>query len=289
MTNCTKKIIIISGKARSGKDTVADMLTSLYEKDGKRVLVAHYADMLKYTAERFFGWDRVKDEPGRSLLQSLGEDIRLTWDKEYWVDYLWLMLTRSVSLWDVAIIPDARHENEVRNDWNEAIFDRKRKACSMSDNPHPKCVAYSVKVDRGADYDNGLTEAQKRDSSETEVDDIQTDYIIENTQGITELRMEVLALYEDIENGGKKKLNDYYMGDVVEAALHNSSDPRAYIIVHANNESGAYTAIPAVITDSKNTWEMPMVPLNRNLIVAKVGSVYDQMEDMFSEAKFMID
>ena len=42
-----KKIILISGKARSGKDYIADLLKSKFEEDGKKVLKLAYADKLK--------------------------------------------------------------------------------------------------------------------------------------------------------------------------------------------------------------------------------------------------
>lgn len=40
--------------------------------DEYRVLVTHFGDLVKYVCEKFFDWDGVKDESGRSLLQYVG-------------------------------------------------------------------------------------------------------------------------------------------------------------------------------------------------------------------------
>ena len=41
------KVVTISGAARGGKDTIAAELKKLFEADGYRVKIAHYADVLK--------------------------------------------------------------------------------------------------------------------------------------------------------------------------------------------------------------------------------------------------
>ena len=61
------KVILISGKAQNGKDTVAGSLHKALVNDGKRVLVTHYADLLKYICRNYFGWDGNKDEKGRQI------------------------------------------------------------------------------------------------------------------------------------------------------------------------------------------------------------------------------
>ena len=44
------KVITISGKAQNGKDTTAGLLKAALEADGYKVLITHYADLLKYIA-----------------------------------------------------------------------------------------------------------------------------------------------------------------------------------------------------------------------------------------------
>lgn len=56
------KVITISGKAQNGKDTTAGLLKAALEADGYKVLITHYADLLKYICKQFFGWDGQKDD-----------------------------------------------------------------------------------------------------------------------------------------------------------------------------------------------------------------------------------
>ena len=46
-----KKVILISGKGRHGKDSTAEALRRRYEEEGKHVLIYHFADPLKMICE----------------------------------------------------------------------------------------------------------------------------------------------------------------------------------------------------------------------------------------------
>ena len=56
------KVILISGKAQHGKDTVANMICRRLREDSHKVLVTHYADLLKFICTYYFGWDGIKNE-----------------------------------------------------------------------------------------------------------------------------------------------------------------------------------------------------------------------------------
>lgn len=58
------KVICISGQARSGKDTAAEMMKKELESSHHRVLVIHNADLLKFMCKALFGWngERMKRE-----------------------------------------------------------------------------------------------------------------------------------------------------------------------------------------------------------------------------------
>ena len=75
LRSITVKVICISAKAQHGKDTSAAILKEIYEANGKRVLITHYADLLKYICKNFFGWNGEKDDYGRTLLQQVGTNI----------------------------------------------------------------------------------------------------------------------------------------------------------------------------------------------------------------------
>ena len=65
MKNPNIKIYAISGKAQQGKDTFAEILSQELTEKGYRVLVIHYADLLKFICKSLFNWDGQKDENGR--------------------------------------------------------------------------------------------------------------------------------------------------------------------------------------------------------------------------------
>ena len=106
------KIICISGKAGSGKDTSAWMLKSELEKRGQVVLITHFADLLKYICKSFFGWDGVKDAQGRSLLQYVGTDVIRAKIPDFWVSFIANLLKLFPDQWDYVLIPDCRFPNE---------------------------------------------------------------------------------------------------------------------------------------------------------------------------------
>ena len=71
------RVITISGHAQNGKDTFAKMVSEKLGKKGYRVLVTHYADLVKYICKMFFDWDGQKDDHGRELLQFVGNVKRV--------------------------------------------------------------------------------------------------------------------------------------------------------------------------------------------------------------------
>lgn len=144
----SSKIICISGKARSGKDTVASMLKSLFEKDRQKVLIVHYADLLKFIATNYAGWDNIKDEYGRTLLQYLGTDIVRKENEYFWVNFVAqaIKFTSSIVKYDYIIIPDCRFSNEI-DYWLDNEYE-----------------VYWLEVFR--DQDSNLTDNQKNHASE---------------------------------------------------------------------------------------------------------------------------
>ena len=82
------KVICISGKAQHGKDSTAGYLKEFLEARGKKVLIAHYGDLVKYVCKTFFDWDGQKDEKGRTLLQYVGTDKVRSHHAYYWVNFI---------------------------------------------------------------------------------------------------------------------------------------------------------------------------------------------------------
>lgn len=162
------KIILISGKAQHGKDTFASMLRRELETHGERVLIAHYADLVKYVCRTFFDWDGVKDEYGRQLLQYVGTDVVRTKQPDFWADFLSEILSIFADEWDYVIIPDTRFPNEI--------------SCMQK---LPVEVVH-LRI-RRSNFTSPLTEEQQQHLSETALDNTEPDRWIENNGTMDDL------------------------------------------------------------------------------------------------------
>lgn len=158
-----RQIIVISGAAGSGKDTAANILSSKLQNDGYKVIVTHFADLLKYICRTFFNWDGRKDEKGRTLLQRIGTDVIRKRFPDLWVDFISDMLTCFADEWDYAIVADARFPNEV--DKLKENFD---------------VVYLRIESNRSS----RLTQEQQAHSSEAALDNVPADYNIKNDDTI---------------------------------------------------------------------------------------------------------
>ncbi len=154
--------ILCSGRARHGKDTSAEIIKDNLEARGYRVLITHYADLLKFICKNFFGWNGEKDEAGRTLLQQIGTNCIREQDPDYWVDFVANLIRMFPDRYDFVIIPDTRFPNEI---------DR------IADAGFP---ATHVRIIR-TDFESQLTEEQKNHPSETALDNTAPDFVIKNT------------------------------------------------------------------------------------------------------------
>jgi hypothetical protein len=182
-----KGTIVLSGKSGSGKDMVANFMKEELAKHGKKALVIHFADALKWILRDYFDWDGQKDEVGRTLLQMVGTDLVRTVLPNYWTGIVvgFIQAMEPTNNFDVAIIPDARFENEVDI------------ALQILKN----CVA--VRIERknadGSDWINPtLTEEQRNHPSETSLDCYAFDYILHNDEGLDTLRESAITILKDL-------------------------------------------------------------------------------------------
>lgn len=109
-------LIGLTGRAGAGKSTFARLLcNNYYELTEKSTCIIPFAKALKDLAVKI-GWNGVKDERGRRLLQLLGTDIcRNCIDKDYWVKR-WAEQLASNKAFSVGLIiaDDVRFENEIK-------------------------------------------------------------------------------------------------------------------------------------------------------------------------------
>ena len=166
------RIIAVSGKAQHGKDTFASVLHEQLVSDGYKVLVTHYADLLKYICKTFFNWDGQKDEAGRHILQYVGTDIVRKVRPDFWVEFILDIVDLFGDNWDYVIIPDTRFPNEI-----DMLKSR------YKDTLHIRVVR--------PDFESNLTLEQKNHPSETALDNVEPDYVVRNSGSIDDLRQEV--------------------------------------------------------------------------------------------------
>lgn len=166
------KVIAISGKAGSGKDTVGSILEEELAVDGYDVLLAHNADLVKFICSEYFGWDGKKDTFGRELLQYVGTDVVRSKNPDYWVDFIISTVRLFPDTWDYVIIPDCRFENEL-NRWRDFGY-----------------KVTHIRVERPG-YDSGLTPEQRDHKSETALDNTMPDHIIYNDGSLSDLRQRI--------------------------------------------------------------------------------------------------
>lgn len=174
-------IYLISGKARHGKDTTADII--IKETQGTKISLAK---TIKQYAVDYFGWDGKEETKPREFLQILGTEVireklndpdfhvrRTCEDISVISEYKKIMGENA----PIFIVPDCRYVNEI-----EGFID-----CFGEQN------VTSIRVDR-PDFDNGLTEEQKNHKSEISLDNYQNfNYSISNTS-LDELKESVLDI-----------------------------------------------------------------------------------------------
>ena len=170
---------MISGEARHGKDTVADIMMSHLE--GRSIKIA-MADYLKYMATKYYGWDGKKDLKGRTTLQQLGtERIRdeLGMDT-FHVERVCQDIKIISDRYDYIFIPDVRFKNEM---WY-----------AMSKFPYNTT---SIRVHR-EDFENNLTHEQRQHRSEVDLLEFEHDYYISSKTGLDQVEEQIDLVLGDM-------------------------------------------------------------------------------------------
>lgn len=172
------KIILIGGKARSGKDTIADFLEEELNNENKvcRIQVAQY---IKYYAMKYFGWDGREETKPRDLLNKLGTDIiRNKIDQNFHINRLIEDIKVLSNFYDTFIVSDIRFPIEI--DKTKEVFDN---VCTI------KMIRES----------NELNEEQKSHVVETSLDNYEGfNYIVENNDTLLKLKEKAKELAKEI-------------------------------------------------------------------------------------------
>ena len=114
-----KKIIAISGKAGSGKDTVFEII----KKEQSTAVRIAFSEVLKNVVSAFVGErvnkDRVYktargDMTGRELLQIIGTEVfRNNFHRDVWASVCFFRIKKLLKDTDLAVVTDLRFNNEA--------------------------------------------------------------------------------------------------------------------------------------------------------------------------------
>lgn len=174
--NKNPKLYIISGKARSGKDTIASIIKTYYEKKSKKVITLAYASYLKEYAKKITNWDGKEETKPRELLQNLGvELIKTKIDENMLINRIKEDIKIYSYFFDIIIITDARFKEEI-----EKIEGLKT----------------VIHVSRN---ETNLTDKQQIHKTETSLDDYNNyDYNILNNKDLKYLKEEVEKIVKEV-------------------------------------------------------------------------------------------
>lgn len=176
MKNKNPKIFIICGKARSGKDTISNIIKE-YKPNS---VILSITNPLKEYAKKITDWNGDEITKPRDLLQNLGINII---KKEIDSNLLTRRIIEDIKIMsyykDYIIVSGIRLKDEVnilKNSFNNV---------------------FSIKIER-PNFDNGLTDKQKQHITENDLNDFKTDYLIINDQDLNYLKKEIKKILDEV-------------------------------------------------------------------------------------------
>lgn len=169
-----KKIILISGLARSGKDTSADYIKDVLESKTNKVVIDRFAKYIKGYLKNYYNWDGItKDEEIREKLQQLGtEKIK---EELNYKSFHAKRLSEDFQIvqddFDYFLVPDTRFPDEIYI--MKAMF---------GDN-----MVKTLRIERQKDFTGGLSDEHLQHKSETALNNFTFDEVIYNIGNLNDL------------------------------------------------------------------------------------------------------
>lgn len=159
-TKRNTKIFLISGKARSGKGEISNIIENYYKE--KKCITISFAYYLKDYVKRMTDWDGSEDTKPRELLQQIGiELIKNKIDDKLLINRILQDIEVFSYFYDIIIISDARLIDEI-----ESIKEKYKDSIL-------------IRVIR--EESNDLTKDEKNHITETALDNYNNfDYIVSN-------------------------------------------------------------------------------------------------------------
>jgi hypothetical protein len=179
------KIILIGGKANSGKDSTAEYIDEYYRSRGLDVVNIQIAFYIKMYAKEIAKWDGDNETKPRQLLQDLGTElIRKQIDEYFFIKRIIQDIDIYSRYFDVITISDGRLPEEFAS-------------IKLA---YPETV--TVHITRPG-FTSRLTKDQKAHVTEALVDEIEYDYEIVNDGTLDDLQKKAIELVQTIEKETK--------------------------------------------------------------------------------------
>lgn len=180
--NRNPKIYVLSGKASSGKNLTASLMTDIYFKKNKNAISLAYASYLKEYAKNVLKWDGEEKTKPREFLQQVGvELIKKQIDSNMLINRILEDIKVYSYFYDVIIISDARFIEEI--------------SC-VKDNFDNVTV---IRIN--SDIESNLTDSEKKHITETALDNYnEYDYNIENNETVYELRNKIEEIIKEVDS-----------------------------------------------------------------------------------------
>ena len=194
VSKCTKLVVAISGKARSGKNSLAKSAGSNLCTFGLKVSEIAFASLVKDVARREYGWTGSKNGDGRALLDLIGKLLRKE-DPDCLIKNVVSALTMRETQGDeVIFVTDVRFRKEL-----EAL----RK---LDGKYGLRVISVRVESNR-AHIQNMPNKEQQQSIAETDLDNEQGwDFVIENNGTVDDYHKNIKALLKQWGNAGYVKL-----------------------------------------------------------------------------------
>lgn len=170
-------IIILSGKAKAGKNIVADIIKE-YFNNSIQVAYAYY---IKDYLKRMNKYNEQEKEQYRSLLQEFGIDFLSKYiNPKFLINRAMEDIEVFSYFYDVIVITDARLIDEIE----------------MPKQKFSNVITIRIENNKN----NNLTETEKKHITETELDNYSNfDYIIENNSTIENLKNQTIDILKGVK------------------------------------------------------------------------------------------
>ena len=174
-------IMVVSGKANSGKDTTCEFMDNYVKTKGLKVINLQFSSYIKKYAKEISEWSGEEDSKPRTLLQQLGTDIiRKKIDNNFFINRIIGDIKVYSYYFDFITVSDARLPQEM-----DAIYNEFKNV-------------YRVKIKR-PNFNNNLNKEEKKHITEIALDNYKDyEYIIDNNGTLEELNIKAKKIIDEV-------------------------------------------------------------------------------------------